>query len=215
MSFEDYKTKDKRVKNLKNLEIHFDKNLNYATLVGLNGSGKSNILEAMSEIFYYLYETGKGLPSFYYEIEYTKNIQGKDIYITRNKGEQLKEFNGEHTQYHNQFTDKFNPSRVIACYSGEDTRLYNEIYLKSYIQFTKKVSSYFHNIDMIYIDKKCWDIALASLLYSAFNKHNKKVLDFLEELFKNIKLSNISFNFDYRSNDVLEQAVFEATIKKY
>ena len=83
--------------DLKRLTIHNYKNINgtysfenskgYVALIGLNGSGKSNLLEAISIIFDGLINNGgTGIP-FDYEIEY--GINGH-IY-TRKKRQAMKD----------------------------------------------------------------------------------------------------------------------------
>jgi recombinational DNA repair ATPase RecF len=46
-------------KNLKNFTLNFDGNSFIDVFVGKNGSGKSNLFEALIEIFRHLYEYGK------------------------------------------------------------------------------------------------------------------------------------------------------------
>jgi len=41
----------KEFKNLKNLDVDFDEDSPYTVLVGENGAGKSNLLEALTLIF--------------------------------------------------------------------------------------------------------------------------------------------------------------------
>jgi len=55
-------------RNLRSFEIHFDESQRTTVLLGRNGSGKSNLLEAIVEIFREL-ELG-GAPEFAYSLEY-------------------------------------------------------------------------------------------------------------------------------------------------
>ncbi len=67
----------KEFKNLKDFEITFDQDSPYTVLVGQNGSGKSNVLEALVRIFYRL-ERQKPVP-FEYKLEYTSRSRAIEI----------------------------------------------------------------------------------------------------------------------------------------
>lgn len=59
-------------KNLDNIEVDFKKSLGQALVVGTNGSGKSNLLEAISAIFAAVYNHDANIyPDFRFELEYT------------------------------------------------------------------------------------------------------------------------------------------------
>lgn len=58
-----------RFKNLRNITIDFDQNHWVTVLIGWNGTGKSNVLEALASIFRDLI-MGKDRPSFAYRISY-------------------------------------------------------------------------------------------------------------------------------------------------
>ena len=59
-------------KNLRNFTLHFDATSFIDVFVGKNGSGKSNLFEALTEIFRHLfeYDKEKGSPGFDYTISY-------------------------------------------------------------------------------------------------------------------------------------------------
>lgn len=73
-------------KNLKAFTLGFDGSSFIDVFVGKNGSGKSNLFEALIEIFRHLYEYDKerGDPGFSYTIKY--EINGKETEITWNTG---------------------------------------------------------------------------------------------------------------------------------
>ena len=143
-------------KNL-NDTFSFDNNSGYIALIGLNGSGKSNLLEAISIIFNSLINNnGAGVP-FDYNIEF--EIDG-DTYIRGNK---VSKKNGVRFKANEMPL----PSPVIACYSGEDRRLWTlayEDYFLSY--FNKAVKSSQYTPSLLYIDRSCWKIAFLSLVCS-------------------------------------------------
>lgn len=157
-------------KNL-NGTFPFDKNNGYIALIGLNGSGKSNLLEAISIVFDGIVnKNGSGIP-FDYEIEYELNGH---IY-TRKKGQAKKDgiiCKKEELKY---------PSSVIACYSGEDLRLWRttfEDYHMGY--FNEAVKQEYSSPKFLYINKYCWEIALISLVCS----NNAEVKAFLKKTLK-------------------------------
>lgn len=143
-------------KNLKDT-FPFEKNNGYIALIGLNGSGKSNLIEAISIIFDKLINNkGKDIP-FDYSIEYeiTDNtyIISKEAFIKNGK-----EYGINKIEF---------PSSIIACYSGEDKRLWSlayEDYHYSYFKQAVKGSRF--DPSLLYIDKSCWNIAFLSLLCS-------------------------------------------------
>ena len=55
-------------KNLNNLELSFDDNSTVNALIGNNGSGKSNIIEALTRVFTSVYNDST--VDFIYEIHY-------------------------------------------------------------------------------------------------------------------------------------------------
>ena len=68
-------------KNLKDFTLNFDGNSFIDIFVGKNGTGKSNLFEALLEIFRHLYEYDpKSLLNFDFRIKY--EMDEKDFYIT-------------------------------------------------------------------------------------------------------------------------------------
>jgi energy-coupling factor transporter ATP-binding protein EcfA2 len=70
-----------KYKNLKDCEILFDSEDSIIALVGNNGTGKSNLIEVLLEIFIGLFYDD--LPTFNFELEY--EAHGKHIKITSNQ----------------------------------------------------------------------------------------------------------------------------------
>ena len=73
-------------KNLKNFTLSFDRPSFIDVFVGKNGSGKSNLFEALTEIFRHVfeYDKEKGDPGFEYTIKY--EIEGKETEIAWKAG---------------------------------------------------------------------------------------------------------------------------------
>ena len=190
--------------DLKRLTIHNYKNINgtysfekskgYVALIGVNGSGKSNLLEAISIIFDGLINNGGTGIAFDYEIEY--GINGH-IY-TRKKRQAMKDgiiCKAEDLEY---------PSSLIACYSGEDLRLWQIAYEKYHMgYFNEAVKQTYSSPTFLYINKYCWKIALISLLCS----NNDKVKDFLKNTLKIDSPSDVELDLSY---DDAKKAGFQA-----
>lgn len=190
-------------KNLQVKAIFDDINTceNYLALIGLNGSGKSNVLEALSKIFASLYSGSNA--GFAYEIRY--NLNGNDVVVIdgalTNGGAIVKKKD----------LRTFLPEQVIACYSGEERRLWEDVYETFYFDFFKKVLGKAPSTrpDMLYLNKYSWNLALIALMCS--EKQSAK--DFLKEVLNIIvdEAITIDFTFDLskypsytRNNEVLE-----------
>lgn len=181
-----FRLKKIQIDGYKNLtgDYDFSSNKGYISLIGLNGSGKSNLLEAISIIFDGLINNGgAGIP-FDYEIEYGLN----DHIYTRKKRQAMKDgiiCKAEEIEY---------PSSLIACYSGEDLRLWQIAYEKYHMgYFNEAVKQIYSSPTFLYINKYCWKIALVSLLCS----NNKKVKDFLKNTLKIDSPSDVELDLSY------------------
>ncbi len=168
----------KEYKNIHEQTFDFSTNTGYIALIGLNGSGKSNLLEAISIIFDDLYGIARVSDIREYEIKY--EIDGV-LYTYSTVDE------------HRNSNPLAKPSSVIACYSGEDLRLWNMAYMPYYMSF---FYSALHGGDYvpqnIYVNKYCWKIALISLLFSLNRETQQFVHDTLQ-----INPDNITIQFKY------------------
>lgn len=142
--------------NYKNLsrEYSFEQANKYIALIGLNGSGKSNLLEAISLLFAHTMGIEVDSPFALYRLTY--DIRGHRVDIT--EGDSLT--NGT-------ISEEDVPSSLIACYSGEDNRLWNSGFGRYYVDFfNKAIRGGDYKPKVIYINKYCWKIAFLSLLFS-------------------------------------------------
>lgn len=184
-------------KNLKNGDLcsfDFSKSSNYVALIGLNGSGKSNVLEAVSTIFYNIYYSEPS--SFKYTVNYEIegiNVKIKDDEIFINNKRRKKDFR------------KYLPSEIISCYSGEELRMWEEIYAKPYLSYFKKIRSNVlkYPLRFVYINKNCWEIALIALL--CHENDNQ----FIKELFKINDSSDVEININYVSDYARRKTLYE------
>ena len=178
----------------KNLSGTYDFNSQdgYIALIGENGSGKTNLLEVISLIFNGIYNK-KGIP-FDYTIKYQidNSIYERGKRIAKKDGEKIKA------------SEMTYPSSLIACYSGEDRRLWELAYKDYYYHyFNKAIKENYIIPNLLYIDKSCWEIALISLICE-YDKPD--INTFLNSLgITDIIDINISFTIDEDKLNVFKQ----------
>ena len=171
----------KKYKNITDQTFDFSTNTGYIALIGLNGSGKSNLLEAISIIFDDLFAIPRRSDIEGYEIVY--DIDGK-LYTYSTIDE------------HKNSVPRAYPSSVIACYSGEDLRLWEMAYMPYYMNFFHAAlhgGSYIPK--NLYVNKYCWKIALISLMFS----HTQEIVDFVRDTL-HIDINRVTIKFEY--NDI-------------
>lgn len=180
----------KDYKNIKEQTFDFSTNTGYIALIGLNGSGKSNLLEAISLIFQGLFDK-KEIP-FDYEIKY--EMDGH-LY-ERKKRSAIKDaqrVKDEQMRY---------PTSVIACYSGEASRLWDTAYEDYYMHYFKgAIRNQSFSPQLMYINKYCWKIAFLSLLCSS----KDIVKEFLKNTLHINDITRISVHFE---SDVAKREMF-------
>lgn len=176
------------IRGYKNLDIDLtldEESPNYLTIIGLNGSGKSNVLEAISLI---AQAYTKKTPHLAFE-HYMKYRINDDIITLDNN-----------TMYLNGNIRKTGKKdllpKLIACYSGEDTRLWDDIYAERYQQYFKSIKTNTKGIYLkfLYVNKYSWDKALLTLL--CHPKHQNDIADFLNINLQNVQI-DVAFNSHY------------------
>ena len=146
--------------------MNFETGNGLSVLVGNNGSGKSNVLEALSGIFANAY-SAKPIHKFVYSLTY--EIKGKEVKLEQTIYRCQYYVDGKVTAINELIKQELLPTNVIALYSGEDKRWWHNYYEPFYFQFAKDVKSGVGGTfspKMYYINKYYWDIALLSLVYS-------------------------------------------------
>lgn len=160
-------------KNIKEQTFDFSNNTGYIAFIGLNGSGKSNLIEAIALIFNGILNKKK-IP-FEYEIKYEhdrKNYTRKNG-LARIDGKRVKD------------SEMFYPSSVIACYSGEELRLWHMVFKDYHMHYFKEaIDGKLSSPNLIYLNKYCWSIALIALMSS----ENIKIKNFLKD---NLNIDNL------------------------
>ena len=103
-------------KNLDDIEIIMPENSLVMGMIGNNGSGKSNVLEALTQVFAAVYNNES--VDFTYQIQYSID---DDEYEISNRGEEKFEKNGKHVA---KTKRKFClPRNIFLYYCGETDRL--------------------------------------------------------------------------------------------
>ncbi|TKE93730.1 hypothetical protein FCV53_04200 [Vibrio sp. F12] len=126
-------------KNLKDIEIDFDQNELVTVVIGWNGAGKSNVIEALVIIFRDL--DLQIAPSFSYKLEYLCRgnrvvIDAKDTTIKKEQykvlvhteGDPEKVITNKYTEFFSDKTRHYLPSNVFGYYSGPSDRLATHFY---------------------------------------------------------------------------------------
>lgn len=156
---------------------------NYTTLVGANGSGKSNWIEVVASVMLHLLENRD--PGFAYRFSLDEQTevkwQGGNMICTKD-GNVVG-------------IDTLDlPKKLIACYSGEDQRLWNNILMDSYAHYFSATSiSHVEEPAAIYVNKYQWAIAFIVLMCS----QNPEVQAFVNELWNGtIPLEQIQVKID-------------------
>lgn len=146
-----------RFKNLKNVEIDFDEDEWITVVIGWNGTGKSNVLEALATLFRDLIMEkdqwgNKDRPSFAYELRYI--CHGRDIVIDADPDREKDHYQISYSQLEGKSSqpsstedhkpipfsrfkkqkDEFIPRYVFGYYSGNSDRLQSVFrpYLQQY-----------------------------------------------------------------------------------
>lgn len=183
-------------KNIEDITIDFASNNGVTLLVGNNGCGKSNILEAISSIFAGLYKDRIHKPNFDYQIIY--EINGHNIDISLKAGNYTISVDSKSLNKSDFSADPNNlPSNIIACYSGESSRLWDDFYwpyYKIYIDNIKKSSSA-PTLPLVYINKYTLEFALLVLFFFDFDTFTD-IAAFCHDTLNIKAVKNITFDFN-------------------
>lgn len=149
-------------RNLEGLKIKFDNNMSTYVIIGTNGAGKSNVLEALSSVFKTLhYDANRNFEfSFYLKYEILDhNVlviydKVKHTFLLKIDNKKIEE--GEVGALLNQYL----PSRIVCNYSGEDSRIYENYYQEPREQYTKDLiqGNATHSLQMMFVNKDYWKI---------------------------------------------------------
>lgn len=204
--------KIKNYKNIKCIEFDFSNKDGVTVLIGNNGCGKSNVLEALSSIFAGLYQNRLHKPDFDYVIQYRINDNAVEISLlngTYTISVNDKPFNKTDFSKRKDYL----PKNVIACYSGESQRLWEKYYwpyYSNYIYAIKK-SATIPELPMIYINRYNIEIALLTLFFYNFDDF-EDVRTFCTDTLKIKRVQDITLHYNAKkikewSNNAVLQMV--------
>lgn len=180
--------------NYKNLNVELVNSSSIIALIGNNGSGKSNILEAISTIFFHLFQKKEKDIPFNFLIQYI--FGGNQTVCIEKKNSTI------HFQVDNNpraDIQQFLPKQIVALYSGEENRLWKKSYEPLYMAYVNNINRSEtsglgeYNIvpKMLYINKFYWHISLLCLLIS--DAPDTKT--FCEQTLGINKINSIKFDF--------------------
>ena len=185
-----------KYKNLSPLTIDFTSGDGLTMLVGNNGSGKSNVLEAISGIFHDLFKEKDGRKiTCDYKLEY--NLNEIDCIIEQKNGT-LRCY-GEEFKRRDVFIEESAPNNIIGLYSGEEDRLWTSFYETYYKSYIKRIKTNRHQerMRLMLINKYYWNVALLTLLLSG----NETLKPFIENDLGITSISKIELKFNFKFFD--------------
>lgn len=217
-------------KNLDNIEVDFKKSLGQALVVGTNGSGKSNLLEAISAIFAAVYNHDANIyPDFRFELEYAisnppstingRRIVGPTVFVRIRNADGVIEVSycdpQEDTDYQivsSDWQDGLLPNHVIAVYSGEEQRLWEDYYFKAYDTYNRQYmdgKSSFRQQRMVYLNKYYWNLISSILLIHEIEDYRKFIhesigLTNVVSIHCEFDLSKLKRNKNERARQILQ-----------
>lgn len=207
----------KEYKNLKDLKIEFTDS-RCALIIGENGSGKSNLFEAISYIFKSIYREEIKKVNFDFEIEY--EIKSSVVEIKYKEGIELKFYiNKIESTYIGFYERKLFPNNIFAYHAGADKRL-KEIYNSRkridqtglvLLEQMKYIEDYQGKLALIslwsqtnekniYIEKFEKELKITEIKHIHIKLKNK--IDSINENIKNIK--NINENIVYQLQKIIK-----------
>ena len=185
-----------KYKNLSPLTIDFELGNGLTMLVGNNGSGKSNVLEAISGIFHDLFK-GKDSRKIKcdYKLQYTLN----EINCVIEQTNGFLRCYGPKFKRREYFIEENAPHNIIGLYSGEENRLWTSFYETYYKSYIKRIKTNRHQerMRLMLINKYYWNVALLTLLLSS----NETLKPFIENDLGITSISTIELKFNFKYFD--------------
>ena len=99
-------------RNLKNIELKFNARTNTYAVIGNNGSGKSNVLEALSSVFKSLYT--RDFEGFEFEFVFIYKLDGRKVRIVHTPREMFGMYVDSRLITDHGEVSQFLPQRVVC-----------------------------------------------------------------------------------------------------
>lgn len=181
----------KGFRNIDDLDLDLSEQNGLSVLIGNNGSGKSNILEAVVAIFASLYSKSKRFfPTFDYDIEY--QLQEKAVKVSK-VGDKILVDDIEINR--RELSKLPLPKNVIACYSGETLRLqedYFKPFRRHFVHDIIRNRSELNSLKLLFINKDMWDISLLVLFLHNLDDFTE-IKEFCHNVLNIEKITSINF----------------------
>lgn len=181
-------------RNIQKLDLDLSSQQGLSVFIGNNGCGKSNILESVVAIFASLFDDrDRFKPKFKYTLEYI--VDAHNVVISNiDNCIQI-----DNQQKNKEQLQQYLPKNLIACYSGETTRLEDE-YFKPFRQ--RFVSNRLHNkhadLRLLFVNKDLWNVSLLTLFL-----HDDTYTDiqaFLKQTLNIQGIDNLRFELRHEAN---------------
>ena len=183
-------------RNLRGISLQFDPAKDTYVIIGNNGTGKSNILEALSSVFGILLAHKT---NFLFGFVLRYQIEGSEYRIKYDI------VNEEVTYSKDNIIIEENsislPNRIVCNYSGEDDRMWVNYYKKPYDDYMSKirVADTFDSLKMVYVDKHLWKYVLLCMLCA--RDQNVSFNKFLNDKLHILSDSNINIRFELNTEE--------------
>ena len=148
-------------RNLNGLDLSFDSANDTYVIIGNNGTGKTNILEALSSVFSTLLSHST---DFMFSFVLRYEINDITYRVKHDKATTTTEYKKDNVAVTD--ADMIYPNRIVCNYSGEDTRMWDNYYKKANEEYLESVRTAEapNVLSMIYIDKSMWKYILLCML---------------------------------------------------
>lgn len=193
-------------RNLNGVELKFNSQTNTYVLIGNNGAGKSSLLEAVSSIFYSLYQGGE--PHFEFNFTLAYEYEGHKVSIANKPGKALK-MTVDKVETDRVRLAPYLPQRVICNYSGEETRINERYYKPLWKQYEERLkeAAGFNPLKMVFVEKDLWKIILYVIIaqrgrYESFDLFLKDTLKITSVDKVEIELDEEALRRTWRDNPV-------------
>lgn len=109
-------------KNLNGVEVDFDESKLATVIIGQNGTGKSNLIEAIVDVFRFV-DMNRGKPRFTYSVDY--RIGDNEVCLSNKSGKALITVNGRRLsrKAFDESRYEYFPDLVFGYYSGKGRKL--------------------------------------------------------------------------------------------
>ncbi|MBO7616206.1 MAG: ATP-binding cassette domain-containing protein [Bacteroidales bacterium] len=186
-------------RNLNGVELKFNSQTNTYVLIGNNGAGKSSLLEAVSSIFFNLYQGGE--PHFEFNFTLAYEYEGHEVEVSNSEEENVSLKVDGVVVDRNGF-DSYLPQRVVCNYSGEEMRINERYYSPLWNQYEARLKDVagLNPLRMVFVDKDLWRIILYIII--AQRNRYESFMSFLKDTIGIYSIDRIYFEINRAALDL-------------